>query len=68
MPGAVGDAFNEPMQSCFNVEQLEDVDMVNEDDDADAILQRIDGETLKCAVKVSFSERSACPWYLDVLF
>ena len=43
------------MQSCFNVEQLEDVDMVNEDDDADALLQRIDGGTLQCVVKVSLS-------------
>ncbi|VUZ54169.1 unnamed protein product [Hymenolepis diminuta] len=44
------DVPDEPMQSCFNVEQLEDVDMVH-DEDEDAVLQRIDGTTLKAIVK-----------------
>ncbi|VDN98841.1 unnamed protein product [Rodentolepis nana] len=42
---------DEPMQSCFNVEQLEDVDMIHDNDDDDSILQRIDGTTLKAVVR-----------------
>ncbi len=51
--GAATNAADEPLQSCFNVEQLEDVDMVNgPDDDSDAIIQRIDGETLQATQRV----------------
>lgn len=52
LPAASVGAPNEPMQSCFNVEQLEDVDMVHDDDEDDAVLQRIDGETLKTVLRV----------------
>ncbi|KAM7535233.1 hypothetical protein Aperf_G00000101807 [Anoplocephala perfoliata] len=51
LPAASADVPDEPMQSCFNVEQLEDVDMVHDDDDDDAVLQRIDGETLKVVLR-----------------
>lgn len=51
--GANPPVASEPMQSCFNVEQLEDVDMVNETEDGfDAIIQRIDGETLQATHRV----------------
>nr|CDS32093.2 hypothetical transcript [Hymenolepis microstoma] len=51
LPTVSNDVPDEPMQSCFNVEQLEDVDMAHDDDDDDAILQRIDGTTLKAVVR-----------------
>lgn len=53
LPAVMMDDPEEPMQSCFNVEQLEDVDMVLDDDEGDAVLQRIDGTTLQPVVKVS---------------
>ncbi|KAM3181191.1 hypothetical protein ACTXT7_014852 [Hymenolepis weldensis] len=49
---ASNDVRDEPMQSCFNVEQLEDVDMVHEEDEDDAVLQLIDGTTLKAIVRI----------------
>ncbi|KAL5971010.1 NudC domain-containing protein 1 [Taenia solium] len=51
LPAAATDAPGEMMQSCFNVEQLEDVDMVNEEDEDDGVMQRIDGESLKVALR-----------------
>ncbi|VDD81851.1 unnamed protein product [Mesocestoides corti] len=51
LPAVTTNAPDEPMQSCFNVEQLEDVDMVQEADDEEAVMQRIDGESLKTVLK-----------------
>ncbi|KAH9285028.1 NudC domain-containing protein 1 [Echinococcus granulosus] len=51
LPATTTDAPGEMMQSCFNVEQLEDVDMVHEEDEDDGVMQRIDGETLKVVLR-----------------
>ncbi|KAL5108896.1 NudC domain-containing protein 1 [Taenia crassiceps] len=51
LPAAITDAPGEMMQSCFNVEQLEDVDMVHEEDEDDGVMQRIDGESLKVVIR-----------------
>uniref|UniRef100_A0A0R3WU51 NudC domain-containing protein 1 n=1 Tax=Hydatigena taeniaeformis TaxID=6205 RepID=A0A0R3WU51_HYDTA len=51
LPTANADTSGEMIQSCFNVEQLEDVDMINDEDEDDGVMQRVDGETLEVVLR-----------------